>query len=229
MQARNLVDDQPIKSRRMQTVAVISAGWLEFEPVVRISAADDPLPPSSNSGATDARSEQSPGQIVPRHQPARPSSASSRVGNRILLVDDDCGVRDSISEVLRDEGYFVTPAENGRQAVELAGRMRFDLALLDLNMPVMDGWDTFERLVAGHPTISIIIITARSNQLFMALNAGAGALLEKPMEIPVLLRTVKKLLIESAGQRIARRAGINTGFDHNPARRSQQDQGPAKS
>ena len=89
--------------------------------------------------------------------------------------------------------------------------------LLDLNMPVKNGWDTFEQLTPEHPLIPIIIITARPNQLFTALGAGAGALLEKPMDIPTLLRTMKKLLVESAEQRLARLAGKKTEFHYKPA------------
>jgi len=56
-------------------------------------------------------------------------------------------------------------------------------------MPVKNGWDTFEQLTREHPLIPVIIATARPNQLFTAINAGVGALLEKPMDIPMLLRT----------------------------------------
>ena len=84
-------------------------------------------------------------------------------------------------------------------------------------MPVKNGWDTFERLTAEHPLIPIIIATARPNQLFTALSAGAGALLEKPMDIPTLLQTMEKLLGETAEQCLARLAGKNTEFHYRPA------------
>jgi DNA-binding response OmpR family regulator len=89
--------------------------------------------------------------------------------------------------------------------------------LLDLNMPVKNGWDTFERLTAEHPLIPIIIITARPNQLFTSMGAGAGALMEKPMDIPTLLETMEQLLEESPEQRLARLAGKNTAFLYKPA------------
>jgi two-component system response regulator HydG len=115
------------------------------------------------------------------------------------------------------ERYFVIPAENGRQALDLANELPVDLVLLDLNMPVMNGWDTFDRLTAEHPTTPIIIVTARPNQLFMALNAGAGALLEKPMDIPTLSQTMGKLLAETDEQRLARLVGKNSEFHYKPA------------
>jgi two-component system response regulator ResD len=115
------------------------------------------------------------------------------------------------------EGYAVIPAENGQQALDLAKKLPVDLVLLDLNMPIKNGWDTFERFTADHPLIPIIIVTARPNQLFTALSAGAGALLEKPMDIPTLLRTMEQLLAEPAEQRLARLVGKKTEFHYQPA------------
>jgi DNA-binding response OmpR family regulator len=133
------------------------------------------------------------------------------------LVDDDANVRESLQDVLLAEGYVVIPAENGQQAVAMANESAVDLVLLDLNMPVKNGWDTFEQLTREHPLLPIIIITARSNQWFTALNAGAGALLEKPMDIPTLLGTMTRLLGESSEQRLARLVGKRTDFDYKPA------------
>jgi DNA-binding response OmpR family regulator len=137
-------------------------------------------------------------------------------GKRILLVDDDATVRDSLTDVLVAEGWVVIPAENGQQALDLVNTSAVDLVLLDLNMPVKNGWDTFERLTAEHPFIPIIIATARPNQIFTALNAGAGALLEKPLDIRKLLRTMEDLLAESAEQRLARLAGKLAEFHYQP-------------
>ena len=127
-------------------------------------------------------------------------------------------VRESLQDVLTAESYVVIPAENGQQALELAHALKVDLVLLDLNMPVKNGWDTFEQLTREHPTLPIIIITARANQVFTALSAGAGALLEKPMDIPTLLYTMKALLAEPAEQRLARLVGKHTEFHYEPAR-----------
>jgi len=148
---------------------------------------------------------------------ADPSAGGSCLGKRILLVDDDPTVRDSLNGVLAAEGYFVIPAENGQQALDLASQSPVDLVLLDLNMPGKNGWDTFEQLTREHPLIPIIIVTGRSNQLFTALSAGAGGLLEKPMDIPTLLQTMEKLLAESAEERLARLVGKQTEFYYKPA------------
>ena len=130
----------------------------------------------------------------------------------LLLVDDDAGVRNSLQSVLVEEGYTVTPANDGQQALELMPSSSIDLVLLDLNMPRKNGWDTFERLSAEHPLVPVILITARPNQLFTAVNAGVGALLEKPLDIPVLLQTIARLLAESVETRLARLAGRDVPF-----------------
>jgi CheY-like chemotaxis protein len=169
--------------------------------------------PPSKAASTHDCAKKRPGQSTRHREPAaQPSRGYSRPGKCILLVDDDTTVRESLNDVLVSEGYVVIPAENGQQALDLANQSPVDLVLLDLNMPVKNGWDTFEPLTREHPLIPIIIITARPNQLFTSLSAGAGALLEKPMDIPMLLRTIAKLLAESADERLARLAGKKAWF-----------------
>ena len=172
-------------------------------------------PKLSETAITHVRSTNRPGQSNPAREPG-----SACPGKRILLVDDDPTVRDSLNDVLLAEGYFIIPAENGQRAPDLANKSSVDLVLLDLKMPVKNGWDTFEQLTREHPLIPIIIATARPNQLFTALGAGAGALLEKPMDIPTLLRTMGKLLAETAEQRLARLAGQKAEFHYNPSKPS---------
>jgi DNA-binding response OmpR family regulator len=183
-----------------------------------ISATEMKTATSSYTPSPQGRSTNRTGQFAPVSEPTdRPSPGSSRRGNRILLVDDDPTVRDSLNDVLESEGYVVITAENGQQALELIDKLPVDLVMLDLNMPIKNGWDTFERLTAGRPLIPIIIATARPNQLFTALSAGAAALLEKPMDIPTLLQTIEKLLAETADQCLARLAGKHTEFHYQPA------------
>jgi DNA-binding response OmpR family regulator len=137
--------------------------------------------------------------------------------HRILLVDDDAGVRGSLQDVLVEEGYLVIPANDGQHALEIVASTSVDLVLLDLNMPRKNGWDTFERLSAEHPLVPVILITARSNQLFTAVGAGVGALLEKPLDIPHLLTTIRRLLTESSEVRLRRLVGREAPFDYRPS------------
>jgi CheY-like chemotaxis protein len=133
------------------------------------------------------------------------------------LVDDDAVVRDSIANVLRGEGYEVVSAANGLEALDLAATRVLDLVLLDLNLPRKDGWDTFELLTRQNPGLPVIIITARSNQLFPALAVGAGALMEKPLDFPKVLQTIANLLDEPMESRRARLAGKPAEFHYLPS------------
>ncbi len=135
---------------------------------------------------------------------------------KILLVDDDPAVRQMLARLLTGENYAVLPAENGTEAFAVAAATPLDLALLDLNLPGQSGWDIFERLSTENPLLPIIIITARPNQLFVALAAGVGALLEKPLDFPKLLETIEQLLAEPAETRLARIAGKATDFHYLP-------------
>ena len=136
--------------------------------------------------------------------------------NKLLLVDDDPGVRRMLQRVLEEEGYVVVPAANGVEGLALANTTAPDLVLLDLNLPMQNGWDIFERLNARIPSLAVIIITARPNQLFPALAAGVGALMEKPLDLPKLLRTIRELLDEPLKARQARMAGERAEFHYLP-------------
>ena len=140
--------------------------------------------------------------------------ANPHEGKIILLVDDDPSVRVTLARVLTREGYVVLSASNGAEAVGIADSNPIDLVLLDLNMPVQGGWDTFQKLTSKDPLLSVIVITARPNQLFTALGAGVGALLEKPFDYQKLLDTVSAALSEPPQVRMARLAGHQADFHY---------------
>jgi len=135
---------------------------------------------------------------------------------RILLVDDDHAVLQSLARVLFSENYSPLLAKNGENAIEILASTRVDLIMLDLNMPVRDGWKTFQDLSWDYPLLPIIIMTARSNQIFPALAAGVGALMEKPFDFPKLLQTIDALLAEPVEARLARNAGKPSQFHYTP-------------
>ncbi|HTD66128.1 MAG TPA: response regulator [Candidatus Limnocylindria bacterium] len=142
---------------------------------------------------------------------------------KLLLVDDDPSVRKMLGRLLIAEGYQVLPAANGQEALDIAAATELDLVLLDLNLPVKNGWDTFERLTSDNPIVPIIIITARPNQLFPALAAGVGALMEKPLDFPKLLETIRGLLDEPTEERLARLVGKPVEFHYLPARPKEEN------
>lgn len=166
------------------------------------------------------RQKESVGSPAPNE--AGQSGSVKPAKNRILVVDDDSTVREMLTRVLVGEGYLAWAAANGTTALEIAAAAKVDLVLLDLNMPGKSGWDTFERLMAENPLLAVIIITARSNQLFTALGAGVGALLEKPLDFPKLLQTISRLLAEPAESRLARMAGNPADFHYVHAQLGEQ-------
>lgn len=130
---------------------------------------------------------------------------------RVLVVDDDSSVRNSLAEVLRNEDYDVATACDGHEAVRKFHEGGIDLVLLDLNLPVKSGWDCFERLSGINPLIPVVVITARPHQYEMARNAGVGALMEKPLDFPLLLALISELLEEPVEKRLERMTGEHRG------------------
>lgn len=102
-------------------------------------------------------------------------------------------MRESLRRVLLSEHYEVALASSGEEALEEFYRARPDLVLLDLNIPYKNGWEVLQRLHATRPALPIIIITARPHQQAQAVTAGASTLMEKPLDLPVLLETIATL------------------------------------
>jgi CheY-like chemotaxis protein len=123
---------------------------------------------------------------------------------RVLLADDDRSVLEALGAVLESEGFEVIRAADGHEAVEKFREHRADLALLDLNMPVKGGWDTFEQLTSIDPLLPVIVITARPDAYPAARAAGVAALMQKPLDIPVLLEAMRYFLTQPGEQRLSR-------------------------
>ncbi len=128
---------------------------------------------------------------------------------RVLVVDDDAAVRGSIQSVLETTGYQTLTAPDGR-AAELCYQQPIDLAILDLNLPRESGWDVFEGLTTRFPHVPVIIITGLSNQYRVAQAAGVSALIEKPVEVTLLLAVMEELLNEPREVRLRRMCGHQT-------------------
>ena len=111
---------------------------------------------------------------------------------KILVVDDDEAVRTGLRCVLLSEGYEVGVASNGNEAVQDLKGGPADLILVDMNMPVLNGWATIAGLRGIRPNLPIIIITARPDQQRAAKAAGLE-LMEKPLNLPVLMERIAAL------------------------------------
>lgn len=142
-------------------------------------------------------------QAVPYPTQAKPSPARP-VARKILLADDDAGVRELLGRVLEGEDYQVILAKDGIEAAAKFIRREPDMVLLDLNMPERDGWLAFRFMEAARPMLPVIVITARPNQYAHARDLGVDALMEKPLNLPVLLETIKQLLAETEAERTRR-------------------------
>ncbi len=124
----------------------------------------------------------------------------------ILIADDDDAVRTMLGRFLESENYNVVFARNGMQALSEFLIMPYDLLLLDLEMPGQNGWEVFGILSRLHPMMPIIIMTALPNQQERAELAGVDALLEKPLDLALLLQTIREALARPQPVRVARQA-----------------------
>ncbi|QKW36391.1 response regulator transcription factor [Actinomadura sp. NAK00032] len=119
---------------------------------------------------------------------------------RILVVDDEPAVRESLSSSLEFEGYRVAGAADGVTALDRVQRDTPDLVVLDVLMPRMDGLTTCRRLRALGATMPVLMLTARDmvGDRVTGLDAGADDYLAKPFELDELLARVRALLRRAA-------------------------------
>ncbi|MFZ5824934.1 MAG: response regulator [Bacillota bacterium] len=118
-------------------------------------------------------------------------------GPLILVVDDQAGVRLLLREVFRETGYRIALAAHGQEAVVLASAELPSLALVDVKMPVMDGFETLRALKGLDPSMPVLMMTAvgegRINEL---LESGARDCITKPFDVFALRNLVQQVLQE---------------------------------
>ena len=122
----------------------------------------------------------------------------------ILVADEDESVRESLARVLESEQYRVLKAHDGRQAEDLLMAESPDVALLDLELSGGVDWRGLDDLCDAAPWVPVVLITARSQRYKRALQLGADALMEKPLHLPMLLKTIRNLVRESVADRLQR-------------------------
>ena len=118
------------------------------------------------------------------------------VDTNILLVDDEKDGCTSMSDIFLDLGYTVDVAHDGPGALELSGRHQYRLALLDYNMPGMDGLELCRRLKQSQPAVVVALITAFSSiaTTGAAAEAGVRCSLLKPVNFSVLMPLVEEVV-----------------------------------
>jgi len=115
---------------------------------------------------------------------------------RILVIDDDESIRNSLAAILRDEGYEVDVASNGREALQKSEETIYNLALIDIKLPDMEGIDILIRMKDTVPKVRKIMMTGFPSvqNAIEAVNRKADAYLLKPVEVEKLLVTIREQL-----------------------------------
>jgi DNA-binding NtrC family response regulator len=133
-----------------------------------------------------------------------PETASEvKTKGRILIVDDELVVRDSLSKWFTSEGYTARPTAGGREALALLQQVEFDIALIDIKMPGMDGMELQLRLKEADPELTVIIMTgyASVDTAVQALKRGAYDYITKPVDPDELSHLVSNALEHKRARR----------------------------
>ncbi len=121
-------------------------------------------------------------------------------GPTILVVDDDAAIREVVAEVLQEEGYRVAVAASGAEALAVLDAVNPALVVLDMRMPVMNGWEFAEQLSARcDDCIPILVMTAAVDAARRAAEIGAAGTLSKPFDLADLIEMVGAL-VEHGGR-----------------------------
>ncbi|MBO6517990.1 MAG: response regulator [Bacteroidia bacterium] len=131
------------------------------------------------------------------------------MGNKVLIIDDEAGIRESIADILTVSGYSVLQAKSGKMGLEMASREMPDLVLCDIMMPEMDGFEFLTYLKANQTTrlIPLVFLTAKAERQAQrkGMNLGADDYLLKPFSVDEVLHVVKT--------RIRKKQEIVEGFE----------------
>lgn len=122
-------------------------------------------------------------------------------GYSVLVVDDEEIIRSLVQEILEELGHQVVCAATSLEALALIEEKRFDLAFVDLKMPVMDGAELFGRMKAKQPTLPVIIITGypESEIMARALKQGPFAVMNKPFNESDIITAVNNFVRKDTG------------------------------
>jgi len=120
------------------------------------------------------------------------------MARKILCVDDSVTIRKLVKKALEPEGYEVVEAENGKVALEKCEQERMDMCIVDVNMPVMDGFQFVESLKAkeSYSDIPVVFLTTESGaqKKETGKKLGVNGWIVKPFEAPSLLKVIKMLV-----------------------------------
>jgi len=117
---------------------------------------------------------------------------------RILIVDDDENIRKVLTTILEDEGYIVESVDTAKKAIAKTGKKFYNLALIDVRLPDMEGIELLTRMKDTTPKMRKIIITGYPTlqNAVEAVNRGADAYIIKPFDMKKALRTIREELMK---------------------------------
>jgi DNA-binding NtrC family response regulator len=115
---------------------------------------------------------------------------------KILVVDDEAGARETISDILAEKDYEVKTAGSGKAALEVAAKIDFEVAIVDIKLPDIEGPELLKSIKALHPRLEGIIVTgfASTESAVSAMEKGAFAYLLKPIKMDEMLVCVARAL-----------------------------------
>ncbi len=113
--------------------------------------------------------------------------------SKILVIDDERSIRNTLKEILEYEKYEVEVAETGMEGIKLLEEQKFDIVLCDIKMPEMDGVEVLEKVVKKWPQMPVVMISGHGNidTAVEAIKKGAYDFIEKPLDLNRLLITIK--------------------------------------
>jgi DNA-binding NtrC family response regulator len=117
---------------------------------------------------------------------------------RILIIDDDENIRTVLQAILEDEGYVIETADTARKGIEKSEKAFYNLALIDVRLPDMEGIELLTKLHETKPKMRKIIVTGfpTMQNAVAALNKGADGFVLKPFDVEKILVTIKEQLIK---------------------------------
>ncbi len=120
------------------------------------------------------------------------------MGKKVLIVDDEGSILESLKGVLEDEGYEVQACPSGRSALQVIQEAMFDLVMLDIRMPDMDGIATLQKIRQMHPEIPVVMMSGHGTieTAVKTTKLGAYDYVEKPLSVDKVLLTVRHALNE---------------------------------
>jgi len=112
----------------------------------------------------------------------------------ILVIDDDPAILATVADILHDEGYGVRQASNGLEGLAAVEQQRPALILLDMRMPVLDGWGFVQAMQERGLVVPLVVMTAAQDARRWAHEVGATGVLAKPFDLLELLAVVEQLV-----------------------------------